>query len=139
MRHEAPLLIGFTFIAADHPVINPVPVAIDAEHPRGDMDVLFPSHRSGCFGSITLNEWQNSHCEDGIIRGTLNRTRPGASMREELYVTVGGSSSDFSGGRQSKDHSRPAFRRRIPEPSQPLLAAAAQRKFCRMTCTPYSA
>jgi hypothetical protein len=35
-------LIGFTFIAADHPVINPVPVAIDAEHPRGDMDVFFP-------------------------------------------------------------------------------------------------
>jgi hypothetical protein len=42
-------LIGFTFIAADHPVINPVPVAIDAEHPRGDMDVLFPLPSLGMF------------------------------------------------------------------------------------------
>jgi hypothetical protein len=34
--------LSLTFIAADHPVIDPVPVAIDAEHPRGDMDVFFP-------------------------------------------------------------------------------------------------
>ena len=36
-----PSLIRFTFVAADHPVVDPVPVAIDAEHPRGDVDILF--------------------------------------------------------------------------------------------------
>ena len=35
-------LIRFTFVAADHPVVDPVPVAIDAEHPRGDVDIFFP-------------------------------------------------------------------------------------------------